>query len=63
MTGVNGQLGHDVMNERQKRGYEGMGSDLAKQDTGVADGFAITTMPYALLDITNRDDVLKVLNR
>ena len=28
VTGVNGQLGHDVMNELAKRGYEGFGSDL-----------------------------------
>ena len=24
VTGVNGQLGHDVMNELNKRGYEGL---------------------------------------
>ena len=29
VTGVAGQLGHDVMNELHKRGYEGVGSDLA----------------------------------
>ena len=29
VTGVAGQLGHDVMNELDKRGYEGVGSDLA----------------------------------
>ena len=29
VTGVAGQLGHDVMNELNKRGYEGVGSDLA----------------------------------
>ena len=28
VTGVNGQLGHDVMNELSKRGYEGIGSDI-----------------------------------
>ena len=27
VTGVAGQLGHDVMNELAKRGYEGIGSD------------------------------------
>ena len=27
VTGVGGQLGHDVMNELAKRGYEGIGSD------------------------------------
>ena len=28
VTGVNGQLGHDVMNELKKRGYEAVGSDI-----------------------------------
>ena len=26
VTGANGQLSHDVMNELAKRGYEGVGS-------------------------------------
>ena len=30
VTGVGGQLGHDVMNELAKRGYEGVGSDIAQ---------------------------------
>ena len=38
VTGVNGQLGHDVMNELNKRGYEGLGSDIAEKYSGVADG-------------------------
>lgn len=29
VTGVAGQLGHDVMNELAKRGHEGIGTDLA----------------------------------
>ena len=29
VTGVGGQLGHDVMNELARRGYDGIGSDLA----------------------------------
>ena len=28
VTGVGGQLGHDVMDELAKRGYEGIGSDI-----------------------------------
>ncbi|MFQ8688505.1 MAG: dTDP-4-dehydrorhamnose reductase [Blautia sp.] len=32
VTGVNGQLGHDVMNELAKRGYEGVGVDVAEMD-------------------------------
>ena len=30
VTGVAGQLGHDVMNELAKRGYEGIGTDIAQ---------------------------------
>ena len=59
VTGINGQLGHDVMNEIQKRGYEGVGSDIAEQYAGVADGSPVTTMPYISLDITDRDAVMK----
>ena len=53
VTGVGGQLGHDVMNELAKRGYEGVGSDIAPAYSGVADGSAVTTMPYVSMDITN----------
>ena len=61
VTGVNGQLGHDVMNELHKRGHEGVGSDIANVYSGVADGSAVTTMPYVSLDITNRDAVLNAV--
>lgn len=59
VTGVNGQLGHDVMNELAKRGHEGVGSDLAPAYAGVMDGTAVTGMPYISLDITDRESVLK----
>lgn len=61
VTGVNGQLGHDVMNELNKRGYEGVGSDLSEAYAGVADGSAVTTMPYAGLDITDQAAVQKAI--
>ena len=32
VTGVKGQLGHDVMNELAKRGYEGVGVDVEEMD-------------------------------
>ncbi len=32
VTGAKGQLGHDVMNELAKRGYEGVGVDVAEMD-------------------------------
>lgn len=53
VTGVGGQLGHDVMNELAKRGHEGVGSDLAPVYSGIADGSAVTSMPYVSLDITD----------
>ncbi len=61
VTGVNGQLGHDVMNELSKRGYESVGSDIADAYAGVADGSAVTTMPYEKLDITDKDAVMKII--
>ena len=61
VTGVGGQLGHDVMNELHKRGHEGVGSDIAPQYAGVADGSAVTTMPYVSLDITDKAAVEKTI--
>lgn len=57
VTGVGGQLGHDVMNELARRGYEGIGSDIALEYSGVADGSAVTTMPYISMDITDAASV------
>lgn len=53
VTGVAGQLGHDVINELAKRGYEGIGSDIAPVYSGIADGSAVTKAPYVQLDITD----------
>ena len=61
VTGVGGQLGHDVMNELHKRGYEGVGTDIAPAYAGVQDGSAVTTMPYVQLDITDKAMVEKVI--
>ena len=63
VTGVGGQLGHDVMNELAKRGYEGVGSDIAPTYAGFADGSAVTTMPYEQMDITDSVAVKSVFNR
>ena len=62
VTGVGGQLGHDVMNELAKRGYEGIGSDIAPEYSGIADGSYVTTASYCPLDITDADAVSKTLN-
>lgn len=61
VTGVAGQLGHDVMNELKKRGYEGIGSDIAPVYSGIEDGSAVTKMPYVAMDITDSAAVEKVL--
>lgn len=53
VTGIGGQLGHDVMNELAKRGYEAVGSDIL--DT------LDTKYPYIQLDITNADAVDKAI--
>ena len=61
VTGVSGQLGHDVMNELAKRGYEGVGSDITPTYGGVMDGSAVTTAPYVSLDITDKEAVKKTI--
>ena len=53
VTGVGGQLGHDVMDELARRGIEAVGSDIHETlDTPYA---------YRQLDITNPDAVRRVL--
>ncbi len=61
VTGVNGQLGHDVMNELYKRGHEGIGSGTTPTYCGVRNGSPVTTAPYVPLDITDADSVDRVI--
>lgn len=61
VTGVAGQLGHGVMNELAKRGYEGIGSDIAESYNGIQDGTPVVSMPYVQMDITDKASVEKVL--
>lgn len=63
VTGVAGQLGHDVMNELAKRGYEGIGTDLAPAYNGVADGSPVTGMTYVSLDITDAAAVSETIGK
>lgn len=62
VTGANGQLGHDVMNELNKHGHEGVGSDITPAYAGIADGFAVIEMPYIGLDITDKEAVDKIIS-
>lgn len=62
VTGVAGQLGHDVVNELIARGHAAVGSDLLPQYAGAADGSAVTCAPYVALDITDSEAVARVLS-
>lgn len=62
VTGVAGQLGHDVMNELAGRGYEGIGSDIQEVYSGIQDGTAVTSMPYVQMDITDAACVKRVIS-
>lgn len=61
VTGVGGQLGHDLMNELLKRGYEGVGSDIQPEYSGVDDGSPVTKADYVQLDITDKVAVEKII--
>ena len=63
MTGVNGQLGHDCVNEAAKRGYKVTGSDISESYRGLADGSAVCSADYIQLDITDRDAVSAVIGQ
>ena len=61
VTGVCGQLGHDVVNNAVARGIEALGSDIQPVYSGVADGSAVTATPYIQLDITDQAAVKSVI--
>ena len=61
VTGVAGQLGHDVMNELSRRGHQGVGSDLAPVYSGIDDGSYVTGAPYVSMDITDEQAVARTL--
>lgn len=62
VTGVCGQLGHDVANNAAARGYDVVCSDIQPLYSGVTDGSAVTGAPYVQLDITDRSSVFEVLS-
>lgn len=61
VTGVGGQLGHDVINELDKRGHTGIGSDIHETYSGIQDNSAVTKAQYVSLDITNEKDVMDTI--
>lgn len=52
VTGTSGQLGHDVMEELARRGYEGIGADRSDTDA---------EFPHVILDITDDRRVMEVV--
>ncbi len=61
VTGVNGQLGHDVMNELDRRGHVAVGSDITEEYGGLPDGSAVCEAPYVQLDLTDAKAVRRVI--
>lgn len=59
VTGVGGQLGHDVVYELKKRGYVAVGSDISGNRP---ENFPVDA-DYVALDITDKDAVLKTVEK
>ncbi len=61
VTGVNGQLGHDVVNEAVRCGHEVIGSDITDSYNGNEKNSAVATAPYVRMDITDSATVADTL--
>ena len=61
VTGVGGQLGHDVVNELISRDHDAIGSDIAEQYSGINDGSSVTTASYVQMDITDNNAVMDTI--
>ncbi len=61
VTGVAGQLGHDVVNELAKRGLIAVGSDIHEAYAGIRDGSAAESAAYVRMDITDRAAVFRAV--
>lgn len=61
VTGVGGQLGHDVVNNLASRNHEAVGSDIQTNYSGVDDGSAVVSAPYVQMDITDGATVSKTI--
>lgn len=61
VTGVNGQLGHDVMNSLYYAEIDAIGSDIKESYSGVQDGSPACTMSYIGLDLTDEEKTRKII--
>lgn len=57
VTGVNGQLGYDVVKELVKRGHEAIASGFEAAYSGIIKDRLVMDAPYVKLDITDMDAV------
>lgn len=62
VTGVLGQLGHDVINEAVKRGHKVFGTDTDIFYTKKPDGTMISRLPYCHMDVSNLATVDRVID-
>lgn len=62
VTGVGGQLGHDVVNELKRKCFDVVGSDIQKTYSGIQDGSEVVSAPYVQLDITDKEAVLRTIS-
>ena len=60
VTGVNGQLGHDMMLELKRRGHDPIGSGSGPEYRG---SDSVAAMPYEQMTITDAENVQAVLKR
>ena len=60
VTGVNGQLGHDMMLELKRRNHEPVGSGSGTEYRG---SDSLAAMPYEQMTITDAENVQTVLNK
>ena len=56
VTGVNGQVGHDVMQELVNRGHRAIGSGSSKIYRGTD---SVADMPYIQMDVTDAEEVME----
>lgn len=61
ITGVGGQLGHDVMNELLSRGHTAIGSDIQNKYSGIQDGSPVCDAEYIQMDITDSNSVKEAI--
>ena len=62
VTGVNGQLGYDVLKELHKRGHIGIGSGKSSHYNGETTESFTENVSYIQLDITDKACVRKTIS-